>query len=508
MHQHPSPVPRGADLHGPAVSIVSARAPGAPGLPGGPSGLSPAQLIGEHLGDEAWLMPVVSGIWPAYEHVNLQGAVDRWLAARGGEQRLIGLTGFRHRLFGLADLGQPGSDQGITVGGVAMVDQPAGPGDEVRSCVQCGLYLIGDAPGRDDEGRQAPDAGPPRMAILLRGSDHRGAQPDAMLEIACVDRTAAREALAEIRRLAIEHSIYRGHVLTFAGPQFGPTFGPPGQMLAFHKRPTMGREDLVLPPGMLEGIETQILSVARHREALLAHGQHLKRGVLLYGPPGTGKTHTVRYLMSRLPTTTVLILSGQALGVIGRACEIARALEPALVVVEDVDLIAQDRSAGPGTNPLLFELLNEMDGLDGDADVTFVLTTNRVDVLEPALAMRPGRVDHAVHVPLPDAAGRRQLLALYRGGLELDLSGSDADEIVERTAGVTASFLKELIRRAALIAADQAAGLQATVPDGDALRVEGRHLREAMDLLAGAHHELTRRLLGAGEMEPAEATGR
>jgi ATP-dependent 26S proteasome regulatory subunit len=273
----------------------------------------------------------------------------------------------------------------------------------------------------------------------------------------------------------------------------------------------MHREELILPPGMLEGIEAQILGVNRHRAALLAHGQHLKRGVLLFGPPGTGKTHTVRYLMSRLPETTVVVLTANALRLIGQACEIARALQPALVVVEDVDLIAQDRSHMHAT-PLLFQLLNEMDGLDGDADVTFLLTTNRVDTLEPALAMRPGRVDHAVEVPLPDAEGRARLLELYRGSLDLDLSGADA--LIERTDGVTASFIKELIRRATLISlneqeerSEQSGQSGADAPGkgdmGDrGLRVEAKHLDTALEILAGSRHQLTRRLLGAPDALP------
>ena len=69
----------------------------------------------------------------------------------------------------------------------------------------------------------------------------------------------------------------------------------------------------------------------------------------------------------------------------------------------------------PGQHPLLFQLLNEMDGLAEDADVVFVLTTNRADLLEPALAARPGRVDQAVELGLPDAPARRALLELYRG---------------------------------------------------------------------------------------------
>jgi len=166
-------------------------------------------------------------------------------------------------------------------------------------------------------------------------------------------------------------------------------------------------------------------------------------------------------------------------------------------VVEDVDLIAQDRSSHMHATPLLFQLLNEMDGLDGDADVTFLLTTNRVDALEPALAMRPGRVDHAVEVPLPDADGRARLLELYRGSLDLDLSGADA--LIERTAEVTASFIKELIRRATLISLNELGDDQ--TPEKD-LRVSAEHLDTALELLAGSRHQLTRRLLGAPDELP------
>lgn len=86
-----------------------------------------------------------------------------------------------------------------------------------------------------------------------------------------------------------------------------------------------------------------------------------------------------------------------------------------MLVVEDVDLIAEDRGMHPGHNPLLFQLLNEMDGLAEDADIVFVLTTNRADRLEPALAARPGRIDQAIELRPPDAAARRDLFELYRG---------------------------------------------------------------------------------------------
>ena len=164
----------------------------------------------------------------------------------------------------------------------------------------------------------------------------------------------------------------------------------------------------------------------------------------------------MRYLIGRTPGVTVIQLTGVALHLIAEACSVARTLQPAMVVVEDVDLIAQDRGEHPGQHPLLFQLLNEMDGLAEDADVVFVLTTNRADVLEPALAARPGRVDQAVELGLPDAAARRALLELYRGALRLDVR--HLDDLAARTEGVTASFLKELLRRSAVIAATKAGG--------------------------------------------------
>jgi hypothetical protein len=281
-------------------------------------------------------------------------------------------------------------------------------------------------------------------------------------------------------------------VISFGDEMFGHGRGS-GGVLRFHERPRLRRDMVVLPPAVLEGIERQVIGVARHAGRLLASGQHLKRGVLLHGSPGTGKTHTIRYLLGQLDGVTVVILSGQALRWIGEACSVARVLAPSVVVIEDVDLIAEERGPRMGQHPLLFQLLNEMDGLGEDLDVTFLLTTNRPDLLEAALAARPGRVDHAAELPLPDAGARRRLLELYRGSLVLDLS--DPDEVITRTEGVTAAFLRELLRRAALLAAG--AG-----PDGEGnggaapIRVTDAHLTEALDQLLDARGQLTRKLLG------------
>src|SRR4029079_2655231 len=150
--------------------------------------------------------------------------------------------------------------------------------------------------------------------------------------------------------------------------------------------------------------------------------------------PGTGKTLSAMYLVAQMPGRTVLLLTGESVGPIETVCKRAPTLAPATVILEDVDLIGTERQhQSVGANALLFELLNQMDGLADDTDLLFVLTTNRPDILEPALAARPGRIDQAILVPPPDADCRRRLLELYGQGLSSE--GIDWKGVVERTAG-------------------------------------------------------------------------
>jgi ATPase family associated with various cellular activities (AAA) len=437
-------------------------------------------VLEEHLGPEAATLPTVSATWPSYEHVNVQVGLDAWLADGAGSlaHEVIGITGvgIMHHLdvVGIGDFLQAGSSGpfgAAGAGGVMTTAVPSGPDGETHACVSHGIYLVRD--------------GDHRLAIMLQPVT-RGFNPEVVLQIAGGDQGRVAAVLAEIRRLASERSVFRGQVISFGPEVFGPGRQVP---MNFLQRPAVGRDQVVLPGQVLENIERQVLGVGRHSGRLLASGQHLKRGVLLHGAPGTGKTHTVRYLLGQLPEATVIVISGRALNRIREACSVARTLQPAIVVVEDVDLIAEQREARPGEHPLLFQLLNEMDGLNSGADVTFLLTTNRADLLEPALAERPGRVDLAAELPLPDAGARRQLIRLYQGNLELDLA--DADGLIERTEGVTAAFLKELLRKAAVLSCEADPG------DGP-IRVTGAHLAAALDQLLDTRNQLTRVLLGGG----------
>src|SRR5690349_10334194 len=401
------------------------------------------RLLLDHLGPDAPSLPTVSATWPAYEHVNVQVGLDAWLAGDPGgrSHEVYGITGIgfmRHmEILGIGDFLLASGDSAFRsagAGGVMTEALPSGPDGQTRACVSYGVYLVHD--------------GGARLAMVLQPVS-RGPRPEVILQIAGADQAHLDAVQREIRHLTSERSVFRGQVISFGPEVFGLARQAP---MEFLDRPAVGRDQIVLPADVLENIERQVLGVGRHSGRLLASGQHLKRGILLHGAPGTGKTHTVRYLLGQLPEVTVIVISGRALSRIREACSVARSLQPAIVVVEDVDLIAEERTARPGEHPLLFQLLNEMEGLNPADNVTFLLTTNRADLLEPALAARPGRVDLAAELPLPDADARRALLRLYQGSLVLD--GVDLDEVVERTDGTTAPFLRELLRKAALLAAE------------------------------------------------------
>jgi ATP-dependent 26S proteasome regulatory subunit len=127
--------------------------------------------------------------------------------------------------------------------------------------------------------------------------------------------------------------------------------------------------------------------------------------------------------------------------------------------------------------------MEALDGLAEDSDIAFVLTTNRPDLLETALVQRPGRVDLAVEIPLPDLTARRLLLDLYARGLPL--GPACLDGVAARTGGTTASLAKELVRRVVLHAAEQDVPISDEVMDA------------VLDELLDDRERLTRSLLGA-----------
>lgn len=429
------------------------------------------RLVNDFLGDRGTGESIVSRSLSSFEHVNLQTALDAWSARPGRDVVVHGITVPPH--YGGLSLPQIVSGEALPplrLSAPALVDLPNGPGSTL-ACLRAALLLV-----TDDHGA---------YVIMVAGpSEH---DPSLRVEVAGLPVAIAQAVLAELDGLRSALNVYRGHLLEVIP-------SPAGVELHFAALPSTTRADVVLPEPVLARIERHALGVAEHRQALLDAGQHLKRGLLLFGPPGTGKTHTTKYLVAQMPRYTRLLLSGRSLHAVGSVTELARDLQPAVVVLEDVDLVAEDRSFGHGASPVLFDLLDAMDGAAPDADLLFLLTSNRADLLEPALAARPGRVDVAVEIERPDAAARRRLFALYSREVPLQLNDQEIDAVVERADGVTASFLKELVRRAVL---------EALQDGGPLTAVTAGHVGRALDDLLDSAQDVTRTLLGVG-VDPSQ----
>jgi hypothetical protein len=446
-----------------------------------PSASALRTLATDHLGADPSGLPAFTERLDPSEHANLQLALDAFLSTQTGWS-LVGLPSELHHFGGF-------SLASILAGRFHGPAEPCAPEfvrvpidvDQTHPCLRLGVYLL------------TYDEAP--LIVLVGFSEGHGPRPGLLLDVVASDAEHAAAFVARIRELMHEHNVFRGKVLSFAFTEWG------GFGITFHSLPAVARDAVVLPEADLDAIERHTIGVSRNAGALLAAGRHLKRGLLLYGPPGTGKTLSVMYLCGQLPGRTTLLLSGPGAGALGQAAAIARAMQPSMVVLEDVDLVAMERTRpGLGTNPLLFQLLNEMDGLGDDADVVFVLTTNRVDLLEPALAARPGRIDQAVEIGLPDLECRTRLIDLYLR--DTDFDGGDLGAVIDATEGVTASFIKELVRRAVLVAALE----RGQESDESSPPLTVAHVASALDDLLHHSAPILRSSLGANP-GVAEAAG-
>jgi len=432
---------------------------------------SPLGLLRAHFRDVgAENVVTASRTFPKYMRVDLNAALAAKLEREGvscvGVHRRYG-----HEMLHYAALLDRESRAAIAPLQFDEID--IGEPDPVR-CLKCALWLV-------------PDPATPH-AVLLSEVQNYGQSTGWHVEIA-VPPGAAGEAVTRAYFKALEDSLqksasYRGKVLSLE--QGGETRGVGGDVKV-HRLLSVAREDVILPDATLRLLERNVFRFAAQREALRALGLPVKKGLLFYGPPGTGKTHTIRYLAGALPGHTTLLITAEQVALIEQYMTLARLLSPSMLVIEDADLIARQREdmGGPCEEALLNRLLNEMDGLKENTEILFVLTTNRPESLEAALRARPGRIDQAIEFPLPDADGRRKLARLYGRGARIP--DVVFDHIVERTGGVSAAFLKELMRRSVQFALERAASLE----------IETKDIESALDEMLFSGGRLNAALLGA-----------
>ena len=154
-------------------------------------------------------------------------------------------------------------------------------------------------------------------------------------------------------------------------------------------------------------------------------GARIPKGVLLAGPPGTGKTLLARAVageadvpfFSLSGSDFVEMFVGVGASRVRKLFQHAKEAAPAIIFVDELDAVGRHRGAGVGgghdeREQTLNQLLVEMDGFDATSGVIVLASTNRPDILDPAL-LRPGRFDRQIVVDRPDLDGRIAVLAVH-----------------------------------------------------------------------------------------------
>ncbi|MCS7367250.1 MAG: proteasome-activating nucleotidase [archaeon YNP-WB-062] len=218
------------------------------------------------------------------------------------------------------------------------------------------------------------------------------------------------------------------------------------------------------------GLDEQIEELKEVVELPLKNPQMFKmigvetpKGVLLHGPPGCGKTLLAKAVAHESNATFIRLVSselaqkfiGEGARLVKEVFAIAKRKAPSIILIDEIDAIAAKRldigtSGEREVHRTLTQLLAEMDGFDPLDDVKVIATTNRIDVLDPAI-LRPGRFDKIIEIPLPNLRGRYEILKIHTRKMPLS-SDVDLIELAKLTEGATGADIKVICTEAALYA--------------------------------------------------------
>ena len=193
-------------------------------------------------------------------------------------------------------------------------------------------------------------------------------------------------------------------------------------------------------------------------------GGKLPKGVLLYGAPGTGKTLLAKAVageagvafFSASASEFVEMFVGVGAARVRDLFDQAKKNSPAIIFIDELDAVGRRRFAGIGgghdeREQTLNQMLIELDGFESKQGIILMASTNRPDVLDPAL-IRPGRFDRHISVPAPDLKGREEILKVHAKKVKL---GPDVDlkTVAKGTPGFVGADLANVINEAAILAA-------------------------------------------------------
>ena len=237
-------------------------------------------------------------------------------------------------------------------------------------------------------------------------------------------------------------------------------------------RPSALREVLIEKPnikweqvGGMDDIKTELKEAIewplKNPKIFSKMGIRPTKGILLFGPPGTGKTLMVKAIATESEANFISVKGaeimdkfvGEAEKAVKRIFQKARQAAPTIIFFDEIDAIAPRRGTDFGskvTERVVNSLLTEMDGLEELSDVIVVASTNRPDLLDPAL-IRPGRFDKIIATNVPGKKARLEIFKVHTKTMPL-AKDIDIEKLAEKTDGYVGADIEAVCREAAMIA--------------------------------------------------------
>ena len=275
--------------------------------------------------------------------------------------------------------------------------------------------------------------GETRLSVRIKESRH-GEDSWVAVEGMVESRKEVRQFAAAVEKAMRGLALYRGQKLRYAFD------------LEFLKPSARSWDDLSLAAGLKDELLANTVGFLKRGRQLARYGIPRKRGLILAGRPGTGKTLISRVLMGNSPGITCLATAPSLLvhpRYIREVYSIAGDLRPAIVFLEDIDLIGEVRAGFNSRADSLNELLDILDGVKECSQVVTIATTNNVELLDDALSQRPSRFDRIITMRPPDRVLRREIVQNL--GRRIPLEPAVQEYIVRMTEGYTPAQVQEVV---------------------------------------------------------------
>lgn len=229
------------------------------------------------------------------------------------------------------------------------------------------------------------------------------------------------------------------------------------------ERPTETYTDIGGLDKQIEELVEAIVLPMQQEQKFKNLGIKPPKGCLMYGPPGTGKTLLARacaaqtnacYLKLAGPSLVQMFI-GDGAKLVRDAFELAKEKAPAIIFIDELDAIGtkrfdSDKSGDREVQRTMLELLNQLDGFSSDERIKVIAATNRIDILDPAL-LRSGRLDRKVEFPLPNEAGRANILQIHSRRMTV-ASNVNYEELARSTDEMNGAQLKAVCVEAGMLA--------------------------------------------------------